>query len=545
MFNLNINSIRASVQQRRASRSRRKCSRRRLIEPLELRALLAAAPTPQLVADLNTSPLSSNPTGFLKIGNITYFSADDGIHGKELWETDGTAGGTKLVRDINTGLGSDPISARPEPGASNPTGFTNVNGALVFTADDGIHGPQLWKSNGTVNGTVRLTSLKPGLYPPSAPTGLTAVGGTVFFVDEADVTTPQFSTAGYQLWSVNVATGKVQLDSTYVGAVPANFATINGALYFSANESLSLDSNNLVLWKSNGTATGTMIVKEIAPAQLTAAGGKLYFIAFDDTTGRDQLWTSNGTAAGTVPFSNLSPSTPFTFDLAISNLGGATPSLYSLDNDQLWKSDGTDAGSQLVKDLSSIANGFYQQSINVNGELFFTLDNFNTPEFELWKSDGTDAGTQLVGALPDYLPLFNSGQPEFTVSGGTLFFTFSSMFDTGEEQFRQTTKVWASDGTSAGTGKIEDLNGPLQSLIPGQAPGTLFFAKYDAAHGTELWKTNGTAAGTALLKDINANTDDARIEELVNANGKLYFAINDFNVGASCLPATEPLKERN
>src|SRR5262245_59973762 len=52
--------------------------------------------TPQLVLDVNANRLSSNPSPMVVIGSTAYFTSDDGAHGIELWKTDGTAAGTVL-----------------------------------------------------------------------------------------------------------------------------------------------------------------------------------------------------------------------------------------------------------------------------------------------------------------------------------------------------------------------------------------------------------------------------------------------------------------
>src|SRR5262245_29305760 len=72
--------------------------------------------TPQMVLDINANTLSSNPSQLVAIGSTTYCAADDGVHGTELWKTDGTASGTVLVKDIN-----------PGGAGSNPGWLTNVN----------------------------------------------------------------------------------------------------------------------------------------------------------------------------------------------------------------------------------------------------------------------------------------------------------------------------------------------------------------------------------------------------------------------------------
>ena len=98
-----------------------------------------------------------------------YFAANDGTHGNELWKSDGTPGGTVMVKDINPGtLGS------------NPTSLTVVGSTLFFAATDGVHGPELWKSDGTAAGTVMVKDVYPGRVG-SYPKNLTNVNGTLFY----------------------------------------------------------------------------------------------------------------------------------------------------------------------------------------------------------------------------------------------------------------------------------------------------------------------------------------------------------------------------
>src|SRR5262245_52935786 len=102
------------------------------------------AQTPYLVKDIP----GNTGSGFGEakaVGSTLYFVADDGIHGSELWKTDGTAAGTVLVKDILEGSGS-----------SKPSNLTNVNGTLFFLAEpyDGFAG--LWKTDGTTGGTVMV-----------------------------------------------------------------------------------------------------------------------------------------------------------------------------------------------------------------------------------------------------------------------------------------------------------------------------------------------------------------------------------------------------
>ena len=91
------------------------------------------------------------PRYLTNVGGTLFFSANDGTHGVELWRSDGTAGGTQMVDDINPGSGS-----------SYPQYLTNVDGTLFFSANDGTHGFELWRSDGTAGGTQMVDDINPG-----------------------------------------------------------------------------------------------------------------------------------------------------------------------------------------------------------------------------------------------------------------------------------------------------------------------------------------------------------------------------------------------
>jgi len=109
-----------------------------------------------------------NPDNLTAAGGRLFFTASD-AHGSELWVTDGSAAGTRMVRDIQPGGPS-----------SRPGGLTAAGDRVFFAADDGVSGQELWVSDGTEEGTRLVWDLKPGGFS-SSPSNLTVIGGYLYF----------------------------------------------------------------------------------------------------------------------------------------------------------------------------------------------------------------------------------------------------------------------------------------------------------------------------------------------------------------------------
>src|SRR5205807_706096 len=132
----------------RRCRSRQRVRSRPAIEFIEDRTLLAVLP--YLVSDINPSG-SSDPSFLASINRTLFFAATDGSHGQELWRSDGTPDGTVLVKDI-----------RLWSSGSSPRNLVNVNGTLFFAAWGNGNDRQLWKSDGTAAGTVLVRNFSSG-----------------------------------------------------------------------------------------------------------------------------------------------------------------------------------------------------------------------------------------------------------------------------------------------------------------------------------------------------------------------------------------------
>jgi ELWxxDGT repeat protein len=461
--------------------------RRPALEVLEARCLLSA----YLVQDLNTRVGSSlDPPGpeFTDVNGTAYFMADDGIHGPELWKSDGTEAGTRLVKDINRGPGSSITNGDRTP--------TNVNGAVFFTADDGIHGAQLWKSDGTAAGTVQLTDFP--VADHLLPVGLTNVNGTLFFgvISTSEQSVPDL-TGLYT--SDGIAADTIRISDAIPMGSPLQ-TEANGDLFFFGYES---PQQNEGLWKSDGTSAGTVLLRSLPEtdyqSNMVNVNGTVFFAAVDARG--DGLWKSDGTPDGTVAVDPAELAGRYPEGLI--NFNGTLFFHVSRGADSsLWKSDGTDAGTTPVNPPGVTLNT--TGSIAAGGTLYFGGNDGSGQG--LWKTDGTPEGTVLVS--PGNLSVLKA--VDFN---GTLAFLRLDASGTNNV-------LWTSDGTPGGTRMIRAFPF-LENLAA--VNGLLYFSADDGVHGKQPWISDGTPDGTVLLKDIFAGNVSSDPNHLVQLNGAVYF----------------------
>ena len=445
-----------------------------------------------------------------------------------------------MVKDIHPGsAGSDPHDYYIE--GSWPA---DLNGTLFFAAVDDVHGLELWKSDGTESGTNMVTdALSPGTGN-GIPKYMTEVNGRLFFQAYSTLT-------GWGLYgSDGTAQGTVLLGKSFIIGIslPAGSAysredylvNVDGTLFFAGTTSTVSSDYGVELWRSDGTAAGTYVVKDIYPGAgssnpdcLANVNGTLCFAADDGVHGVE-LWKSDGTAAGTVMVKDINPNNSISYKHSypkwLTNVNGTLFFSASLEpgNTELWKSDGTESGTVLVKEISSGTYGSDPSWLtNVNGTLLFAATDTNGDR-ELWRSDGTEAGTFVVR---DINPGTVRSTPLYLREvKGTLFFqAFSPGF--GRE-------LWKSDGTAAGTIMVKDLN-PTGISYPDYMTGWLasvgdflLFAANDGTHGYELWQSDGTEAGTFMVEDINPTSTGSTPNDswpgwITKVNGTAFFIASD------------------
>ncbi|MDW7995800.1 MAG: hypothetical protein RMI91_14210 [Gemmatales bacterium] len=457
------------------------------------------APATFLVRDIRPAAgLPSAPEYLTNVNGTLFFVANDGNSGYELWRSDGTSTGTQLVRDINPGAWS-----------SNPRWLTNVNGTLFFVATDGSTGYELWRSNGTAANTQRVADLVPGFGSP------------------------------------------------FPFSVPhPSFTEVNGTIYFVANAG----GHGLELWRTDGTAAGTIRVSDINPGagsafsssihpSLTNVNGTLFFIASDGPGGAGfELWKLEPGAPTVQLVRDIKAGTGSAFGSSQGSLlANVNGTLFFVANDgasgyELWRSQGQASNTVLVRDIhsgpaSSFPTVWFSLDFrwaNVSGTLYFVANN-GSYGYELWRSDGSNAGTQMVRDIfPGGFFTVNSSNPNWLTNvNGTLFFAATNGAGT---------ELWKSDGTASGTVLVRNIN-PSGSSYPSyltNVSGLLFFAADDGVNGIELWRSDGTSVGTFLVANIRLAGGNASPKYLTNVSGRLFFQANDGTHGAELWAHVEP-----
>ncbi|MEO8147229.1 MAG: ELWxxDGT repeat protein [Bacteroidia bacterium] len=365
------------------------------------------------------------PSRTIAMGNKLFFSAYDPVNGRELWCTDGTAPGTYMVKDINPGSGN---------GIADYFEYTVyvMNGILYFKGNDGITGPELWRSDGTAAGTYLLKDLTAG----ATGTGIgyfTSVNNILYFTGGT----------GTQLWrSDGTDTGTYVID--YFMSV-SNLYGFKNKLYFAG------DKNNTgqELWKSDGT--NTFLLKDLngalgasLPCNFHATPSTLYFMAM--TNDGWELWKTTGSAASTVMVKDINPNGNSVLgSYAEANMANIDDTVYfgamdGVNGYQLWKSDGTDTGTVMC---TNIPNAIYTSSLFpvVNGRVL--VNNYTDNHF--WEYDPVTDSVS-VSAYPSFFYSNNPGKFIF-VGDKMIYVAADSIYGC---------EVWKADGTAQGVNRLQE-----------------------------------------------------------------------------------------
>jgi ELWxxDGT repeat protein len=461
-----------------------------------------------------TEGLDLSNSRLVAVDHSLYFIANDGLHGFELWSSDGTTAGTHLVKDIRPGaVGTFDQHAQ---GLLPSVRLTPAGDTLYLVADDGSNGRELWKSDGTESGTTLVKGIAPGTKGafPNVPT-LIDVGGSLFFTAFDDQNHHQlWKTDGSELGTVRV------LEQPLGAADQFNPRVVGDQLFFFRN-----DANATQLWRTDGTAAGTYIVYQadqfsgnaIDPlANFAATDDRLYFktgLSLFGNQGR--LWSTDGTASGTTPVATVGD---------IRNLYGAGDTVYFVSHDaEIWKLDGSGAGTVAVLDtgLGAEAPGNVHVELNVGPDdsAFVFAGTYSGPEkWRFWSIDGS---TGMSTLLTSNFRIFEGGS--YRLPSNPEFLVYTA--DDGVHGF----EPWISDGTVAGTRLLTDLNRDVASSNPTgliAIRDQLYFSANTAGGARELWKHDTTETVSLGIAAPDQGWPRGTIAEF---NGEAYFLLSPNN----------------
>ncbi|HWN41866.1 MAG TPA: ELWxxDGT repeat protein [Thermoanaerobaculia bacterium] len=455
---------------------------------LVLFAATAHGQNASLVRDIRTTGeetgIFSVPESFAVLReDRVLFAAGDRNTGQELWVTDGTSSGTRLLEDVCPGYCSS---------APVVVGVVDGVALLLLNTREEATLWQLWRSDGTEAGTYPLdVPFAPG-HPSNGET-IAFSGGVLYFGRCS-------AELGCELWrSDGTAAGTGMVKKVIPSTSYAYFGRMVSAgnrLYF------SIGGNDAGLWTSNGTAAGTLSLVEYSsddvPFQMTGIpDGRLFFTDANEQDG-PELRVSDGTVAGTRTLTRFEATDPF-LDTALKPIGNR---VYFLADDgihgrEIWRSDGTEKGTVRVTDFGvnepwEEPHRLRELLAEVGGRLVFMTTSDSIPQ-RLWVSDGRPESTA---------PLSCGGCQvgQLVTAGGKAFF-FASEPAHGIE-------LWVTDGTPAGTRITRDLCDMQDSecsrwaSLVSEHQGGVLFQVVDSVHGVEIWFSDGTAAGTRQITDV-------------------------------------------
>ena len=469
-----------------------------------------------LVKDIGAGELSSTPRYFEEYNGLLYFSAENGVSGRELWRTDGTTGGTVQVKDIFPGKRS-----------SDPTYLTEFNGYLYFSADGVDDTWMINHEHADECGGFRQDSMNPKVFY--------AVAETNVWETEKEYDCP----FGYHWASTGEAFELFKSANNYGPGVVGESRGYEGKCGWKGYEWGGLTRQRFRFSDSRLTGAYKHAGKwdSVRPDIDSAVGGVGLVAQPADLVASD--------FAGVVCVAGEPKGDETIFydecrkdaDIYDSSMDA---SCWARGGRELWRTDGTAEGTKRIGDMrgggsDAGVGGVIKAGMRGSDPRFFTVvgaDMFFSAESdgehggrELWKTDGSETGASQVKDINDHIKA--SDPTDLIECGGVLYFSAIEQ-SSGRE-------LWKSDGTSGGTVLVKDVRAGVEgSGVNGLVcnGGVIYFAADDGANGEELWKSDGSGGGTVLVKDLFSGSEGSSPKYLVVWSGEVYFSADDGVSGA-------------
>ena len=454
-----------------------------------------------LLGTVQISPTIKYEEAGAVISGKLIFRGSTAATGSEIYSTDGTPGGTGLVKDIYAGATG-----------SIPGEMILMGEFIFFTAATAAEGRELWRTNGTLGGTTLVKDIVPGTDSSNTINGYHLFTNGLYLLFAAKT-----ASAGIELWmSDGSPTGTAILKDINTGNAgadssnPASFYKFNSIVLFTAKDA----THGEEIWKTDGTPGGTVILKDINPGTANSTTFEIFpgfdapvFQSFHTFNNRAYFNAYDGTSTG-----------------------------------EIWSTDGNPLNTSLLKDIipgTSLSFISVIQAVNLPAKFIFPVSDGSSIS-ELWESDGTPGGTNLFKSfsvinpgdmpfifIPYSIDLVNGTFNQSLFQGTKFFFTAATLTEGNE--------LWVSNGTLAGTNMVKDIYPGADNgiNIPGgisylYTSTALFFKGTTGGQGDELWRTDGTLPGTSMVADIytNAGSSNPELSFISNVNKIIFSATN-------------------
>lgn len=402
---------------------------------------------------------------FYQLGDLVLFARITPKYGRELWSFRGDPKSMRLVADIQPGSGS---------GLRNGvTGWslTIAGSDAYFIANDGVHGDELWRTDGTAPGTFMVADIAPG------------------------------------------SAASMYATSTRYQSILA----VGDRVFFGANDGV----HGAEPWTSDGTASGTRMLGDIVrgplgsePLDFLAFGKRAYFTLNDGRSSRGrEIWWSDGRPLYTKPLADLYPggeSSDPLFVVFRDTIHGVA----RIDGAQfaLFRSDGTSAGTKVYHrfvpfrgpyihlDVTSIHR---DRLVASRDALCLTGSQSGRSGFIL--SDGSSAGTRFTTTFSKRLDIL--------VNDAQVWFRAEALQS-------KATRILVAENGVVRTLRSE----PHQFAYLGRAiaPGRTLIGLFETATGLEHYESDGTIAGTQLNIDFYTGPPSGWGGHYYDIEGELY-----------------------
>lgn len=429
--------------------------------------------------------LAPGPAELTPFQGRLLFAANFEIGARALWVSDGTTLGTHALKTFPAGQ---------LPGAdARVTQLASTGSLLFFTAGDAPAGNELWVSDATVEGTRRVADLTPG-PASSSLTGLTPLGAVLVFFRHLPVAPPEVARS--ELWRSDGTPEGTRRVVPLVpgGAVEWRTARVGDGLLFFVSDV----DGGVQAWRTDGTLTGTRVVASFpaedggyVPMEMGAAGERAFFSMFN-AEGSTSIWVTDGTSDGTrdlftlpsdgrtarmltvvgdaLYFSLVEPESQL-LTLYTLDLGGLEEPVEVATLPNPHASEG---------EAAPLVTHFARAGDRLFFELFIGSSGATPRDTQLWVTDGTSQGTKLLRRPLSVSDEYSS--PIVAADDQDVFFA-SHSDETGVEP-------WVTDGTPGGTRLLRDLRPGVPNTYPlhyTRVAERMYFTAFDDTVAYQLW----------------------------------------------------------